>query len=266
MSTILDTILAKKKRELVEIKKLVPIETLQRIQRKRKHFSLKDSLLKGNSSGIIAEFKRKSPSKDWINKDAKTTEIVPLYEKYGAAGSSILTDTPFFGGSITDLIKAGELVNIPILRKDFIIDEYQIIEAAKFGADAILLIAACLSCEKVKALAKTAKENHLEVLLEIHNEQELAHICDDVTLVGVNNRNLKTFKTSLETSIELSNKIPDQFIKISESGISSAEDIKLLQTYGFKGFLVGESFMKTSDPGKACMDFIHNLKTYSHEN
>jgi len=228
-------------------------------KRTRDRFSLKQNLLKDNASGIIAEFKRKSPSKNWINQNAIATDIVPGYEKAGASGSSILTDTLFFGGRIQDVVDAGKIISLPILRKDFIIDEYQIIEADKMGADVILLIAACLTPQRVSELAKTAKEKDLEVLLEIHNEQELEHICDNITLIGVNNRNLHTFETSLETSVSLSNHIPKEFIMISESGIANANDIKYLRNYGFKGFLIGESFMRTDDPKIACKTFIDDL-------
>lgn len=259
MATILDKIIEHKFIEVAEQKKKVPLAELLKKERSRDHYSLKSNLLKARASGIIAEFKRRSPSKDWINKEAVSANIIPGYEKAGASGSSILTDLYYFGGTVNDILTAAPLVSLPILRKDFMVDEYQIIEANKMGADVILLIAANLSPQRVKELAKTAKEFQLEVLLEIHNEQELDHICDEVTLVGVNNRNLHTFVTSLETSVNLSTLIPDSFIKISESGIRNAEDIKYLRTYGYKGFLIGESFMKTDNPGKACQEFISQL-------
>ena len=259
METILDKIIARKRIEVENQKREIPLEKLKQQIRHRERYSLKDNLLKKNSSGIIAEFKRKSPSKGWINQDAISTEIVHAYEIANASGSSILTDYNFFGGIKSDLIEAGKMVKIPLLRKDFIIDEYQIIEANIIGADIILLIASCLSPERVKQLAKTATQNGLEVLLEIHNEKELEHICDEVTFVGVNNRNLHTFTTSLETSVKLSNKIPNKFIKISESGISTPSDIKLLKKHGFMGFLIGESFMRTKNPGKSCKSFIDSI-------
>lgn len=260
MSTILNKIIERKKVEVEDQKKIVSLNELLNKKRERKSYSLKQNLLKPGASGIIAEFKRKSPSKSWIYKNAISTEIVPAYEEAGASGSSILTDNYFFGGTPNDLIEAAKLVTIPILRKDFMIDEYQIIEASKMGADVILLIAACLSPQRVSELAKIAKENKLEVLLEIHNHKELEHICNEITLVGVNNRNLHTFTTSLETSVELSSNIPDAFIKISESGIRSGNDIQYLMSKGFKGFLVGESFMKTDKPGIACNEFIKSIK------
>lgn len=259
MTTILETIIAHKKVEVESQKKLVSFKELEQMERLRPTYSLKENLLKPEASGIIAEFKRKSPSKDWINKTAKSIDIVPAYERARASGSSILTDLNFFGGTQNDVIDAAKLVQLPILRKDFIIDEYQIIEASKMGADVILLIAACLSTNRVKELAKVARNNNLEVLLEIHNQQELKHICDDITLIGVNNRNLHTFTTRLETSVELAKFIPNNFVKISESGIKTAEDINYLKAHGFKGFLIGESFMKTDNPGLACKNFIDTL-------
>ncbi len=259
MATVLDKIIAHKIDEVEKQKQLVPIESILLQKRKRPHYSLKENLLKQNASGIIAEFKRRSPSKDWINKGAVSKEIVLEYEKAGASGSSILTDMRFFGGSTNDIISTSLELELPILRKDFIIDEYQIIETNRIGADVILLIAACLSPERVKQLAKIAVENNLEVLLEIHNKQELEHICNNITFVGVNNRNLHNFETSLGTSFELGSLIPDSFIKISESGIRNTEDIKKLRSHGFKGFLIGESFMKTKNPGVACKLFIDKL-------
>jgi indole-3-glycerol phosphate synthase len=260
MQTILEQIIAHKKQEVANQKKRVSLNTMLLQIRKRPYFSLKESLIQADSSGIIAEFKRRSPSKDWINKDAKAHEIVPNYEKAGAAGLSILTDSHFFGGSMDDVLKAGALVKTPILRKEFIVDEYQIIEAAKNGADAILLIAACLSAGEVLHFAQVAKEQQLEVLLEIHNQQELRHITENVDLVGVNNRNLHTFKTSLETSTELCPLIPDRCVKISESGIASALDVAYLKHFGFQGFLIGESFMKTTNPGLALKKFIEEIQ------
>jgi indole-3-glycerol phosphate synthase len=260
MATILDTIIAHKKEEVAAQKKQVTLNDLLKQERKRTFYSLKKSLTETHSSGIIAEFKRKSPSKDWINQQARPELIVPAYQKAGASGVSILTDSHFFGGSLSDLTAAAVLVEMPILRKEFIVDEYQIIEAAKAGADLILLIAACLEPEQVLHLAKVAHENGLEVLLEIHNQKELRHITEEVDLVGVNNRDLHTFKTSLETSVELSPFIPDRCIKISESGLTSALDINYLRHFGFRGFLIGESFMKTADPGNACSRFINEIK------
>lgn len=257
--TILDKIIVNKRLEVERQKRIVPFESLLSLERKRDRFSLKAHLLKEGSSGVIAEFKRRSPSKGWINKDAVAGKIVPGYENAGVGGLSILTDDVFFGGSLTDIAEAGGLVALPILRKDFIIDEYQVVESAKLGADAILLIAANLSAKRVEQLAKVAKQNELEVLLEIHNDKELGHICPEVDLVGVNNRDLHTFKTDLQTSIDLGVLIPEGFVKISESGIDHPDDIRRLRDNGFNGFLIGERFMKTNDPAEACREFISAL-------
>ena len=183
------------------------------------------------------------------------------YEKYGASAVSVLTDTGFFGGTLDDLNEAANILQIPLLRKDFIIDEYQLVESKAFGADIILLIAACLKIEEVKKLSATAKKLGLNVLLEIHNEQELEHICESVDVVGINNRDLKTFKVDINHSIELAKKIPSHEIKISESGIDDVTTIHHLKQNGFSGFLIGEKFMKEKDPGIAFGKFVDELKT-----
>lgn len=257
--TILDKIILNKRMEVERQKEIISFESLLSLERKRNWFSLKAHLLKEGSSGVIAEFKRRSPSKGWINKDAVAGQIIPGYENAGAGAVSILTDEVFFGGGLTDIAEAGGLVTLPILRKDFILDEYQVVEAAKIGADAILLIAANLSAERVEQLAKTAKQNELEVLLEIHDRKELDHICPEIDLVGVNNRDLHTFKTDLRKSLDLGSLIPERFVKISESGINHPDDIRRLRDHGFKGFLIGERFMKTTNPAKACREFIAAL-------
>ena len=212
-----------------------------------------------STTGIIAEFKRKSPSKGWIKEGAEIS-IAAQYEHAGAAGVSILTDDEFFGGSTEDLVDVRKMLSIPILRKDFIIDEFQLRESKAFGADVILLIAACLSKEEVKRFAMAAHELGLEVLLEIHEEGELGHICEEIDLVGVNNRDLKTFEVNIQRSIDLSSKIPKGKILISESGLERAEDLKQLRKHGFKGFLMGEYFMKNDDPGACLGDLIDQLK------
>jgi indole-3-glycerol phosphate synthase len=218
-------------------------------------------LLKPDSSGIIAEFKQKSPSKGEINFGVKVEEVTKDYAKAGAAGISVLTDFEYFGGSLENLIKARETnPEIPILRKDFMIDKYQIFEAKANGADVILLIAACLEKAQSETLAKEAKTLGMEVLLEVHNADELEKVNDFVDIVGVNNRDLKTFKMDVETSIRLSKLIPDKFVKISESGLDSAKTILYLNENGFKGFLIGETFMKTENPGAACSKLIEELK------
>ena len=218
--------------------------------------SLVQRLLMPGSTGIIAEFKRKSPSKGWFKtKELEVEQVVVSYNKF-AAGISVLTDDEFFGGDLDDLIQAKVISDIPVLRKDFIIDRWQVAEAKAFGADVILLIAACLSVSEVSELAAYAKSIGLEVLLEIHNEQELEHICDEVDMVGVNNRDLKTFEVSIENSLNLIEKIPVVKPAIAESGISKVETIKQLRDAGFKGFLIGETFMKEENQGKAFEEFV----------
>lgn len=259
---ILDEIIQFKRKEVEARKVALPLNVLMKQERRRKVFSMKEQLLKNSSSGIIAEFKRRSPSKGWISEDAIAAQVASGYEKAGAEGVSILTDHHFFGGSLSDLESVGEEVNLPVLRKDFIIDEYQIVEAARAGADVILLIAANLSSGRVKQLASIAKQHRLEVLLEIHTQDELRSVCVDIDMVGVNNRDLQTFKTDLQTSVNLSSMIPDEFVKISESGINTPEDIRQLRVHGFKGFLIGERFMKTDNPGNACKEFIATLDVF----
>ncbi|HZI54829.1 MAG TPA: indole-3-glycerol phosphate synthase TrpC, partial [Chitinophagaceae bacterium] len=236
MSTILDDIVANKRKE---IEKRKPLSSFERF-RKEGFFweisnrSLKQSLLAEGSSGIIAEFKRKSPSKGWFK--TKELEVEPVVRHYneGAAGISVLTDVDYFGGDLDDLIQTKLISDIPVLRKDFIVDEWQIAEAKAFGADVILLIAACLTPGEVKQLASFAKTIGLEVLLEIHNEDELAHICDEVDMVGVNNRNLKNFEVDINTSLQLINMIPPGIPAIAESGISKVETIVTLKKAGFR--------------------------------
>ena len=256
---ILDTIIAKKKIEVASNKARVSVDELQQSDLfMRPIFSLKEFLLDETKTGIIAEFKRQSPSKGVINGTADVLEVTKAYTLNGASCLSVLTDEHFFGGSEQDLRKA-RVNDIPILRKDFIIDEYQIVEARSMGADVILLIAACLTPERVKELATFAKSIQLEVLLEIHSEEELQHICDETELVGVNNRDLKTFSVDINRSIELSKKIPDNKIKIAESGINDIETIRIFHQAGFKGFLIGENFMKQPDPTIAFAIFVEQL-------
>ncbi len=256
---ILEQIIVHKKEEVAAAKAQTTVTTLQGSDLyKRKIISLKASLLDKTKTGIIAEFKRQSPSKGVINGTADIMNVTKAYTENGASGLSVLTDQRFFGGATADLLKAREN-QIPILRKDFIIDEYQITEARSIGADVILLIAANLKVGEVKQFATFAKDLGLEVLLEIHNEDELGHICDAVDLVGVNNRNLKTFEVDINTSIRLNALIPADKIKISESGITDVAAINLLKQYGFRGFLVGETFMKETDPAIAFARFVQQL-------
>ncbi|MES2431263.1 MAG: indole-3-glycerol phosphate synthase TrpC [Bacteroidota bacterium] len=256
---ILDKIIEQKKIEVAERRAITSEADLQQSELyKRKCFSLKEFLLNDAKTGIIAEFKRQSPSKGIINNRSDVVDVTTAYTEHGASCLSVLTDEIFFGGTTNDLIKA-RVNNIPILRKDFIIDEYQIIEAKSMGADVILLIAACLSPERVAELASFAKQIGLEVLLEIHNEDELKHICDGTEIVGVNNRDLKTFTVDINRSLELSKKIPADKIKVAESGISDVDTINIFKDAGFKGFLIGENFMKEKDPTIAFARFVNKL-------
>ena len=257
---ILDKIVAQKQIEVAARKLQTPVGVLEQMKYfKAETLSLYSFLLDPTKTGIIAEFKRKSPSKGVINDQATVEEVTMAYAKYGASGISVLTDTEFFGGSLNDLLVA-TINEVPLLRKDFMIDEYQLIEAKAHGAGVILLIAACLSPEKVKSMAATAKSLGLEVLLEIHNEQELVHICDSIDLVGVNNRNLKNFEVSIDTSLALIKQIPTNKLAIAESGISNVDTIVTLRQAGFKGFLIGENFMKQASPSIAFAEFVHQLK------
>jgi indole-3-glycerol phosphate synthase len=257
---ILDQIIASKKREVVLKKSIIPIKQLeQSVLFERKTNSLVHRLL-NSSSGIIAEHKRRSPSKSVINQSNSVEEIVKCYENGGATGISILTDNQYFGGSLDDLILARATTNLPLLRKDFMVDEFQIIEAKAFGADVILLIAAVLTREEIKNLSELAKSLQLEILLEIHNQEELdKSIMSSLDLIGVNNRNLKKFEVNLDYSKQLAEHIPNDFIRISESGIDSAEAVSELQQYGFKGFLMGEYFMKSENPENEMKEFIKKL-------
>lgn len=261
MSNILDQIIAKRKQTVAQLKGIIPAEAWEMMPNfSKKTISLKKILEEGNTTGIIAEFKRASPSKGIINDNAEIFDITGDYELYGAAALSVLTEPIFFNGNNDDLLNTAIAATIPILRKDFIFDKYQITESKALGADVILLIAASLKPNEVQDLAIFAKQLKLEVLLEIHCDEELAHICDEIDFVGVNNRNLKTFTVDINRSIELSKKIPNDKIKIAESGIDKAETIKIFKEAGFKGFLIGEKFMKEKDPGEAFKEFVQKLK------
>ncbi|WP_293892892.1 indole-3-glycerol phosphate synthase TrpC [Flavobacterium sp.] len=258
---ILDQIIASKKKEVALKKSVVSVAQLENSDLfNTKTNSLSKSIL-NSPFGIIAEHKRRSPSKATINNSFSVEEVVKGYENAGASGISVLTDMQYFGGSLEDLLLARASVQIPLLRKEFIVDEYQLLEAKAFGADAILLIAAVLSKEEIKQFSEFAQSLALEVLLEVHNQEELKKsIMPSLDLIGVNNRNLKTFEVNLQNSIELTNNIPNDFVKISESGLTSTDDINLLRSHGFQGFLIGENFMKTDNPGKSLEQFIKQLK------
>jgi indole-3-glycerol phosphate synthase len=258
---ILDKIIARKYEEVAAAKALVSISDLE----DSKYFewecpSLRASLLDPSKTGIIAEFKRQSPSKGIINDTALVPDVTKGYEAAGASGISILTDTDFFGGNQADLTLGHESVAIPILRKDFMVDVYQVFEAKSWGASAILLIAAALTDQKARELGSMAKALGMDVLMEVHNREELDLVNEYVDIVGVNNRDLKTFSVSLERSVELAALMPNNIVKISESGIYTVEDIHYLRKHGFQGFLIGENFMRTGNPGQACREFAESLR------
>lgn len=257
---ILEKIVADKKKE-VELKKaVIPVRQLEAsslFQREPLSLAYK---LRHSKTGIIAEHKRRSPSKSVINQNCNVQDVARGYMLAGACGMSVLTDGKYFGGSLEDLLLARAEVEFPILRKEFIIDEYQIIESRSHGADTILLIAAILTREEIKTLSELAKSLQLDVLLEVHNEEELVKsLMPSLDMLGVNNRNLKTFEVNLETSAELAEKIPDEFVKVSESGISSVTAINELREIGYRGFLIGENFMKTANPGESADQFIKQI-------
>lgn len=257
---ILDKIIADKRNEVSLKKQLISAEDLERYPLFGHITNSLATALKNSSSGIIAEHKRRSPSKSVINQDLNVQDVASGYENAGVCGMSVLTDGKYFGGSLDDLILARASVKMPLLRKEFIIDEYQILEAKAHGADVILLIAAVLTRDEIKTFSELAKSLSLDVLLEVHNLEELEKsVMPSLDMLGVNNRNLKTFEVSTDISKKLSEKIPSDFVKVSESGISSVEAIKDLKSYGYQGFLIGENFMKTNDPGKSASQFIHEL-------
>lgn len=258
---ILDKIVANKRIEVDLKKSLITQAQLEAsVMMERTSISLAEVLRKSNS-GIIAEHKRGSPSKSVINQSLSVQDVAKGYSEAGACGMSVLTDGKYFGGSIDDLLLARASTNMPILRKEFIIDEYQIVEAKAYGADVILLIAAILRRDEIKTLSELAKGLGLDVLLEVHNQEELEKsLMPSLDMLGVNNRNLKSFEVDLDISRTLSQQIPDDFVKVSESGISSVEAIRDLKEFSYQGFLIGENFMKTDDPGKNAAEFIKRLE------
>lgn len=259
--TILDKIVANKKREVAAAKARISYTRLEESEHfHREVYSFKDFLLADDRTGIIAEFKRKSPSKGIINDKVTVKEVTTAYAGAGASALSVLTDRNFFMGQKSDVLRARKFNNIPILRKDFMIDEYQVIEAKALGADIILLIAAILTPQEINKLASLAKSLELNVLLEVHNLEELERSIDpNLDAIGVNNRNLADFTVSVETSFQLAKHIPDEFLKISESAISNTDVIKELKQAGFKGFLIGENFMRQENPGEAMREFVKGL-------
>ena len=261
---ILDKIVAVKKEEVEAAKRKTGLSTLESMPTfQRPVNSVTANYRSGNTTGIITEFKKASPSKGVINNRSAVEDVVKGYARHGAAAISVLTDESFFQGSLDDLRRARKAVpDTPLLRKDFMIDEYQIAEARVAGADLILLIAACLSPQRVQELAQYARSIGLEILLEIHNEHELVHICEEVDLVGVNNRDLKSFLVDVETSVRLAPQIPGDKIRVSESGIHSVATIDYLRKAGYEGFLIGENFMKEEDPGEAFARFALSMKSH----
>ncbi len=260
--TILDSIVAAKCREVEGRKLLFPVSVLE----KSRHYdnrikSLKCEIQREGSYGIIAEFKRRSPSAGVINENAIPFEVCLKYSEAGASAVSVLTDSEFFGGSSFDLINVQEHIDCPVLRKDFIIDEYQIIEARSMGADAVLLIAEIHRADKLKQLFEFAQSLELEVLIEFHDEKNISRLPYDADLIGINSRNLDSFKVSIDNLARLTGLLPSNVIKVAESGIKSVSDYHNLKAAGFSGFLIGEYFMKTSDPGGACKSFIDNIKS-----
>jgi len=256
--SILDQIISRKRDEVAESKiRSTPTELRDQPLFNAEVRSLAYALSLPGSSGVIAEFKRRSPSKGWFVHELATPGVaVKAYDQFGAAAISVLTDAPFFGGSVQDLADTRALTSVPLLRKDFIIDPYQLLEAKAFGADVVLLIASVLSPQQAQELTAAAQELGLEVLLELHHEEELGHVCEEVTLVGINNRNLKNFEVDLNHSIRLAAQLPAGKIKVAESGIRAPGDLRYLREQGFDAFLIGEAFMAARDPGAAFSEFM----------
>ncbi|MGL5785727.1 MAG: indole-3-glycerol phosphate synthase TrpC [Bacteroidales bacterium] len=262
---ILKQIVENKKAEIAYHKSMFPLEhLLEPLFINRETISFKDAV-KTSPHGIIAEFKRKSPSKGWINRDACINNIIEGYTYYNVAAISVLTDPDFFGGSLNDLKQARRISDKPLLRKDFIIDEYQILQAKAFGADCILLIAAILDTKTLKRFTRLAHSIGLEVLLEIHSYNELETLECNPDMVGINNRDLTTFEVSTETSTRLIKDIPENLTRISESGINSVEIIKMLRKSGFDGFLMGEQFMKNDTPEESLKGLIDEISLKLNE-
>ena len=257
---ILENIVERKKLEVKERKQRFSVDALQAsVVFSSPCISLSKGLLKAQSSGIIAEFKRRSPSKGLINGSADPVAVALSYQQAGASAISVLTDTHFFGGSDLDLVRVKEQLSIPVLRKEFIVDPYQVYESKSLGADLVLLIAACLTPSQVEHLSTLARSIGLEVLLELHDEDELDHVCDTVDFVGINNRSLKTFDVDIDRSLRMAERIPFGKPKVAESGMDDPQQVKLFREHGYSAFLIGEHFMKSADPGKALASFIQSI-------
>ncbi|MEO8795736.1 MAG: indole-3-glycerol phosphate synthase TrpC, partial [Daejeonella sp.] len=259
---ILDKIVDRKWLEIEAAKAEIAVSELEKSEYfPRACFSMRDFILDENRKGIIAEFKRASPSKGIINDHSTVQEVTQAYNHAGASALSVLTDVHFFSGQPADLVEARKVNEIPILRKDFMLDEYQILEAKAWGADIVLLIASILTPIQVQTMARFAKSLNMNVLLEVHNLEELKRsLCEELDAIGVNNRNLGTFEVNLDHSYKLLSEIPDQFLKISESGLSKPETVIDLKKAGFNGFLIGENFMKEQDPGRAMEEFVEQIR------
>jgi indole-3-glycerol phosphate synthase len=258
--TILDQIVAHKQKEVKERKSLYPAALLEKSIFFNHHpLSLKESLIRDGQSGIIAEFKRKSPSVGIINQDAKPEQVCSEYIEGGASAVSVLTDSEFFGGSSDDLINVRKIIRAPVLRKDFILDEYQILEARSMGADSILLITGILKKRRIDQLHHFARFLGMEVLVEVHDEKDFSLVPDDAQMVGINSRNLASLLVDHDNLARLIKLIPKNIVKVAESGIKSVSDYLTFKNAGFNGFLIGELFMNNPDPGKACKIFISEL-------
>jgi indole-3-glycerol phosphate synthase len=258
--TTLERIIMRKRQELPVTIEKIPVGILEGMPGfARKTVSLTQALLNPERTGIIAEFKRKSPSKGVLNTYVTVEEVTTGYFRAGASALSVLTDEEFFGGANEDLMRAREINPIPILRKDFIVDEYQVIESKAMGADAVLLIAAVLDNAVFKRLAALARSLHMEVILEVHNADELAMANENVSVIGVNNRDLRDFSVDINRSLELAPLVAPDFLKISESGIHSVAALKKLKSFGYDGFLIGEQFMQEPDPATAFAEFVKQL-------
>jgi indole-3-glycerol phosphate synthase len=265
LQNILEEIVSYKREEIKKRKAEIPVALLEKQpDYHREIFSMKKFLADSDGTGIIAEFKKRSPSRGIINDRSSVEDVTAAYAAHGASMISVLTDGPSFGGSSEDLRKA-RFNNLPILRKDFILDPYQLVESRAMGADVILLIAACLRPEDTKSLAMTARQLGLETLLEIHDEKELDHLCDDIDVVGINNRDLKSFSVDIDRSIRLAERLPLNKLRIAESGIRDVKTLLHLRAAGFHGFLIGEQFMKAPDPAIAFASFIDQLKKNLYE-
>lgn len=259
MASILSEIVARKRREVEALEATGYYDPFYSVQRTAVpyHMSMSKALL-SDPVGIIAEFKRRSPSKGEIHPMADPAVVVPGYEKAGAAACSVLTDTSFFGGSATDLAVARHKSTLPLLRKEFIVDECQIREAAFFGANAVLLIASVLDREDIEEFTDLAHRLDMEVLLEIHGVDELPKIIPEADMIGVNNRNLNTFATDISMAAEIAANLPEKAVKVAESGLRSIDEVMRLRECGYRGFLIGETFMKAPDPAEALRNFLNH--------